>query len=106
MRGEDQTMHGVQFRSGFLALPVRGELEHFAANHGLESFSVGREFAANAIWVRQQDRAAHGETFVAKGVVLLFEKVFGSRQIRRIKNVNVSKAGNVGADLEEIHAIA
>src|SRR5579875_186666 len=106
MRRQNQAMHGVQFRTGAFALPICREVVHFAADVCANEIAAGQKFAANAIRIRKKDGGTKGKAFVAEGIIFIFKDVLGLGQAWRIENINVAEAGEVGADLQQVHAVS
>ncbi len=89
---------------GLLPLQLAGRVTVFPATVAVMVFPFGRNLAANTISKGQQNRSAHFEDLVAKLVIALVEQFLGFRQRRRIQQVNLTLARQIGFDLQDCHA--
>ena len=85
---------------------LAGRVMEWPSQEVVSVLSVGRELAANAIGVGNQEGRAKPVAQIAVGVVFVVEHLFGGGKIGRGQHVDVAFAGKVGGDLDEFHAAA
>jgi hypothetical protein len=68
-----------------------------------DGLSIGGKRSTNAVRKRQQDGAANVKAFVAEGVVILFQQMFGISQAGSADHVHLAWAGEISLQLQEIH---
>ena len=98
-------MHGVGLGAGIFALPVCGQGEGLAVPGSGDGLAVGRELAADAVGVGNQEGSAEGEALVAVGIVgAAIEGGVGFVEAGGEEDGGFALAGDVGRHLEEVHA--
>jgi hypothetical protein len=94
--GRGQFADVVGRQSDGVALPLRGQ-----------GLAVGGKLAANPVRVRRQEGRAQAVAKIADSVVIVHvEHLLGGGQIGRGQHVDVALAGEVGGDLQNLHAAA
>ena len=91
---------------GSLADVVGRQREGVAFPLGGQGLAVGRELAANAVGIGNQESRAEPVAEIAVGVVVHVEHLFCAGQVGRGQHVDVAFAGEVGGDLDQFHAAA
>ena len=99
-------MHGVALGARQAADVVGRQRDGVALPLGGQRLAVGRELAANAVGVGNQEGRAQPVAQVAVGVVVHVEHLLGAGQVGRGQHVHVALAGEVGGDLQNLHAAA
>ncbi len=108
-RVEDQAVHGVFIFVGIVCgVPICRQRELLSVPLGCDRFSVGRELAQNAVGEGSKKRSAATEACVAVEIVRRPIGHFGLQLLEGggPENRNLALAGDIGADLIDIHAAA
>ncbi len=97
-------MHGVALGGGQLADVVGGQGKRVALPLGGQGLAVGRELAANPVGVGNKEGRAKPVTQIAVRVVVHVQHFLGFVQVGGHEHVDVALAGEVGGDLQDLHA--
>ena len=103
---ENQPVHGVALGAGQLADVVGRQRDGVALPLRGQRLAVRRELAANPVRIRHQERRAQPVAQIAVGIVVHVQHLLGGGQIGRGKHIHFALAGEVGGDLQKLHAAA
>jgi hypothetical protein len=101
---EDQSVHGVALSRRQLAHVVGRKGEGVALPLGGQRFAVGRELAANAVGIGNQEGRAQPIAQVAEIGIVHVEHLLRGGQIGRSQYVYIALAGKVCGNLQNLHA--
>ena len=77
-----------------------------ALPRGGQGLAVRRELAANPVRIGSQEGRAQPVAEIAEVVIVHVQHLLGAGQIRRGQHIHIALAGEVGGDLQNLHAAA
>ena len=99
-------MHGVALGGGFPADVVGRQGDRVALPLCSQGLAVGGELAANPVGVGSQEGRAQPVAEIAEAVIVHIEHLLGIGEGGRHEHIHVALAGEVGGDLQDLHAAA
>ena len=91
---------------GSLPMLLAGRVMVWPSHCGGQRLAVGRELAANPVGIGHQEGRAQPVAQIAEGVVVHVEHLLCAGQIGRGQHIHIALAGEVGGDLQNLHAAA